>query len=121
MQGVEKILTLKPSEETQAVTSSSTGAYASESDQAEIFQDRNVMEGQDDSNTFRRTNEREITVSIEDPLNNLIEKISNSQASQNVQTPPPDNVTSISYQPAYVSSASSSLNPVSQVLCFGYH
>ncbi|XP_058181919.1 protein FAR1-RELATED SEQUENCE 7-like [Rhododendron vialii] len=114
MQGVEKILTLKPSDETQAVTSSSTGAYASESDQVEIFQDRNVMEGQDDSNTFRRTNEREITVSIEDPLNNLIEKISNSQASQNVQTPPPDNVTSISYQPAYVSSASSSLNPVSQ-------
>ncbi|KAH7841205.1 hypothetical protein Vadar_027003 [Vaccinium darrowii] len=114
MQGVEKILTLKPSEETQAVTSSSTGAYASESDQAEIFQDRNAIEGQDDSNTFRRTNEREMTVSDEDPLNNLMEKISNSQASQNVHAPQLDTITSISYQPAYVSSASSSLNPVSQ-------
>ncbi|XP_028122240.1 protein FAR1-RELATED SEQUENCE 5-like isoform X1 [Camellia sinensis] len=115
MQGVEKILTLKPSEETQAITSSSTGAYASESEQAEIFLDRNAIEGQDDSNTFRGTNERETTAPDEDPLNNLVEKISKTKTSQNVHSLPPDTVASISCpQPAYVSSASSSLNPVTQ-------
>ncbi|XP_057473394.1 protein FAR1-RELATED SEQUENCE 5-like isoform X2 [Actinidia eriantha] len=115
MQGVEKMLTLKPTEETQALTSSSTGAYASESEHMEIFLDRNAIEGQDDSHTFMLANEREIMG--KDPLNNLGEKISKTKTSQNVHPPPSDTVTSNSIScppPAYVSSASSSLNHVSQ-------
>ncbi|GFY81930.1 hypothetical protein Acr_02g0001700 [Actinidia rufa] len=118
MQGVEKILTLKPTEETQALTSSSIGAYASESEHTEIFLDRNAIEGQDDSHTFMLENEREIMG--KDPLNNLGEKISKTKRSQNVHPPSPDTVTSNSIScppPAYVSSASSSLTHVSQVAC----
>ncbi|KAL6977668.1 hypothetical protein U1Q18_026458, partial [Sarracenia purpurea var. burkii] len=115
MKGVEKILALRPDDEAQAITSSSTGAYASESEQAEIFLDRNAIEGCDGSNTFRGINERDISIPDKDPLKNTIEKISKTKSSQNVVHPPhPDTVNSISCPPAYVSSASSSLNPVSQ-------
>ncbi|GFY83239.1 hypothetical protein Acr_03g0000130 [Actinidia rufa] len=91
------------------------GAYASESEHTEIFLARNAIEGQDDSHTFMQVNEREIMG--KDPLNNLGEKISKTKTSQNVHPPPPDTVTSNSISclpPAYVSSASSSLNHVSQ-------
>ncbi|XP_052197349.1 protein FAR1-RELATED SEQUENCE 5-like isoform X2 [Diospyros lotus] len=114
MQGVEKILTLKPLEETQAITSSSTGACASESEEPEIFLDRNEIEGQSNNGTFGGINELEIAATNNGKIDNPMEKISKTKKSQILHLLYSDAVTSTSPPPEYVSSASSSLNPVKQ-------
>ncbi|XAR72104.1 hypothetical protein NMG60_11018623 [Bertholletia excelsa] len=122
MQGVERILLFKPSKETPVITSSSTGPYASESEQADIFLDRSAIDGevngnagQDNGNAFRGTNEMEMVVPDKDPLNNFIERISKTKRSESVHPPAPGSVTSISSpSTAHVSSASPSLNHVTQ-------
>uniref|UniRef100_A0A5B7B2B1 Protein FAR1-RELATED SEQUENCE n=1 Tax=Davidia involucrata TaxID=16924 RepID=A0A5B7B2B1_DAVIN len=112
MQGVEKILKLKPSEEAQVISSSSTGANASESDQAEIFLDRNAIEVQN-NNVMKEIVERESTVPDKDQLSNFSVRISKTKRAQNVQSPPPDIVNSCP-PPACISSPSPTLDPVTQ-------
>ncbi|KAA8533760.1 hypothetical protein F0562_031277 [Nyssa sinensis] len=112
VQGVEKILKLKPSEEAQVITSSSTGANASESDQAEIFLDRNAIDVQD-NNIMKETVERESTFPDTDQLSNFSVGISKTRSAQNVQSPQRDTVISCP-TPACISSPSPTLNPVTQ-------
>ncbi|KAL5567819.1 hypothetical protein UlMin_024394 [Ulmus minor] len=79
MEGVEKILRFN-SEEARAVTSSSTGANACESEQAEIFYGDGI-ENQDDD----RVMQKETPVLDIDQLNNLNEKDSTARGIQNVE------------------------------------
>ncbi|CAK9136802.1 unnamed protein product [Ilex paraguariensis] len=115
MKGVEKILTSKPSEEDQAITSSSKGANASESEPAYAFLDRNAIERQDGDYILNETTETEGTVPDKHEMNHSDETMTYTNGRQNVQPSPPDPVTSISCPPpAYISSPTPTLNPLSQ-------
>lgn len=99
MQGVERILTAKTFEEAQAITSSSTGANACETEPAEIFLGRDGIEGQDVDNIFKETNEMENSIPGDDLLNISNEEIPNTNINQNVQLASPDTVVAITCPP----------------------
>ena len=112
MEGVEKILRLKP-EEAQAITSSSTGANASESGHPEMFLDGNVIEDQDDN----RANHGDRAILDRGQLTNLNEKGSTTKGIQNVEALPQSTITCISSSPlVYVSPQATTGNPIMQVL-----
>ncbi|PON50836.1 FHY3/FAR1 family [Parasponia andersonii] len=112
MEGVEKILRLKP-EEAQAVTSSSTGANASESEHTHIYLDRNAIEDQDDN----RVNHRERAILDRGQPTNLHEKGSTTNGIPNVEALPQSTATCISSSPpVYVSPQATMGNPIMQGL-----
>lgn len=83
MQGVERIMTTKYYVEAQAITSSSTGVNATESEQTEIFLDRDATENQDVNDILKGTDEIENIVPGEDQVNHFSERISNMSRSLN--------------------------------------
>ncbi|KAK9291910.1 hypothetical protein L1049_019861 [Liquidambar formosana] len=112
MQGVEKILTLKPAE-AQAITSSSTGANVSEGEHAEIFLDSNAIESQDNNNREKGMAEQESALSDNAQLKILNEK---SPKTKRV-SPTHDAVASILCPlPVYDSSQTPTPIPVTQNL-----
>jgi zinc finger SWIM domain-containing protein 3 len=108
MEGVENILNLKP-EEAQALSSSSTGANASESEHAEIFLDGNAIDDQDE-NRVKGAKEKERAIST------MNGKVSHTKVVQNIEVSPPI-VTFISSPPtAYISPQATTANPIMQVV-----
>ncbi|XP_031275813.1 protein FAR1-RELATED SEQUENCE 5-like [Pistacia vera] len=116
IEGVEKILTLK-ADEAQGITSSSTGANASESENAEIFLDGNTTADQEVDDKAQGTREKEICSADRRKLKNINVRSSKTKRDQNVQVQSPNNLTCISSPPsAYVSPQPSTNNPVMQSL-----
>lgn len=117
MQGVERMLTVKPTE-AQAITSSSTGAYACESEHAENILDSNAIESLADNNREKGTKEQEIVLSDQGQLRTFKEEFLKTKRVQNVQSPTADVVASISCPPppAYDSCQTSIPIPVTQNL-----
>lgn len=112
MEGVERIVILK-SEESQAVTSSSNGANASEGKHAEIFLDGNAIEDQDDSRAKHR--ERAILGGCQ--LKILNNKGSTAKGIHNVEGLAQSTVTCVSSSPpVYVSPQATTGNPIMQGL-----
>ncbi|XP_057950573.1 protein FAR1-RELATED SEQUENCE 5-like isoform X3 [Malania oleifera] len=119
--GVEKILNMEPSEEAQAITSSSTGANAYESEHGEIFLDRNAIEAQEDTHQVTEAREKELVVPHKGQPRNCTEKRSKIKGFQDVQ--PPASNTSVSCSPptscsppAYIPSETPTPNSVTQDL-----
>nr|XP_048326368.1 protein FAR1-RELATED SEQUENCE 5-like isoform X1 [Ziziphus jujuba var. spinosa] len=112
MEGVEKILKLKP-DEAQAVTSSSSGANASECENTEIFLDENAIEDQDDN----RIKLKGQTILDRGQLINVNEEGSPTERIQNVEAPPQSTITCISSSPpVYVSNQDTAGNSMIQGL-----
>lgn len=117
---VEKILTLK-AEEAQGITSSSTGANASESENAEIFLDENTIEDQGVENRLQVAREQESSVPDRHKLKNINGRSCKSKRVQNIQAQSANTVTCISSPPpAYISPQAPTTNPVVQVV-LGLH
>ncbi|KAE8022493.1 hypothetical protein FH972_008288 [Carpinus fangiana] len=109
MEGVENILNLKP-EDAQALSSSSTGANASESEHAEIFLDGNAIDDQDE-NRVKGVKEKEVAIST------MNGKASHPKVVQNIEASPPI-VTFISSSPtSYISPQATTANPIMQGIC----
>lgn len=112
MKGVEKILTSQP-EEGQAVTSSSTGANASDCENTEVFIDGNAIEDQDD-NGLRL---KEHTVLDRGRITSVNGESSLTEGIQNVEAPPQSTSTCISSSPpVYVSTQATAANSMIQVM-----
>lgn len=112
IEGVEKILTSK-SDEAQGITSSSTGANASESENADPFLDGNRNEDQevDDKAQGTRAN------TDRRKLENINARSAKTKRDQNVKVQSRNALTCISSPPsAYVSSQPPTDNPVMQSL-----
>ncbi|KAG7986751.1 hypothetical protein I3843_03G097700 [Carya illinoinensis] len=113
MEGVEKILTLRP-EDAQVITSSSTGANASESEHAEIFLDRNAIDDQNE-NRVKGPKEKVSGNSDRGPLVNVNGKLSHTKGVQNIEASPQDIVTCISSPSrAYISPQATTTNTIMQ-------
>ncbi|KAK7843965.1 hypothetical protein CFP56_011741 [Quercus suber] len=113
MEGVKKILTLKP-EEAQAGTSSSTGANVSESERADIFLDGNTIDDQDE-NGVKGAKEKERAIPSRGQLSNVNGKVSHTKGVQNIEASPPNIVNCISSSPrAFISSQATTPNPIMQ-------
>lgn len=103
IEGVEKILTSKP-EEVQGITSSSTGANASESENAEVCLDENTVEDQNEDGRAKWTKENKSCVPRRRKLKNIHGRSSKSRRVQNIQAQSPNTVNCISSPPpAFVS------------------
>lgn len=115
MERVEKILTLKP-EDAQAITSSSTGANASESEHADIFLDGDAIEDQDE-NTIKEAKEKVRAIPDRGCLTNLNGKLSHTKGVQNIEVSPQTIVACISSSPRpYISSQATAPNNIMQVI-----
>ncbi|KAL6291462.1 hypothetical protein ACE6H2_008972 [Prunus campanulata] len=113
MEGVEKILTLKP-QDAQAFTSSST-ANASDSERAVIFSDGNAIEDQDD-NVVKGEKEKETAVFDKGQLTNVNGEFSSTKRIQNVDTSLQNTDSCISSPSLYVSPEGTTANPIMQGL-----
>lgn len=113
MEGVEKILTLKP-QDAQAFTSSST-ANASDSERAVIFPDGNAIEDQDD-NVVKGAKEKETAVFDKGQLTNVNGEFSSTKRMQNVDTSLQNTDSCISSPSLYVSPEGTTANPIMQGL-----
>ncbi|KAH0978975.1 hypothetical protein GBA52_006152 [Prunus armeniaca] len=113
MEGVEKILTLKP-QDAQAFTSSST-ANASDSERAVIFPDGNAIEDQDD-NVVKGAKEKETAVFDKGQLTNVNGEFSSTKRIQNVDTSLQNTDSCISSPSLYVSPEGTTANPIMQGL-----
>ncbi|GAY51487.1 hypothetical protein CUMW_134550 [Citrus unshiu] len=103
IEGVEKILTSKP-EEVQGITSSSTGANASESENAKVCLDENTVEDQNEVGRAKWTKENKSCVPHRRKLKNIHGRSSKSRRVQNIQAQSPNTVNCISSPPpAFVS------------------
>ncbi|KAL5796150.1 hypothetical protein ACOSQ2_000970 [Xanthoceras sorbifolium] len=113
---VERILTLK-TEEAQGITSSSTGANASDSENGEILLHGNAIEDQDEESRAQGTRERESSVRDRHNLQSANGRVSKSKRVENVQVHSPNTITCISSPPpTYVSPQDPPTNPVMQSL-----
>ncbi|KAI5347009.1 PREDICTED: FAR1-RELATED SEQUENCE [Prunus dulcis] len=113
MEGVEKILTLKP-QDAQAFTSSST-ANASDSERAVVFPDGNAIEDQDDS-VVKGAKEKETAVFDKGQLTNVNGEFSSTKRIQNVDTSLQNTDSCISSPSLYVSPEGTTANPIMQGL-----
>lgn len=115
MEGVEKILDLKP-EEAQAITSSSTGANASENERTEILLDGNEINEQNENGVKGgKVNDRTIPYNVQ--LTNLNEEVSHTKIAQSIEASP-SIVTFVSSPPAaYTSTHATNANPITQGMC----
>ncbi|XP_021826892.1 protein FAR1-RELATED SEQUENCE 5-like isoform X2 [Prunus avium] len=113
MEGVEKILTLKP-QDAQAFTSSST-ANASDSERAVIFRDGNAIEDQDD-NVVKGAKEKETAVFDNGQLTNVNGELSSTKRILNVDTSLQNTDSCISSPSLYVSPEGTTANPIMQGL-----
>ncbi|EOY23114.1 FAR1-related sequence 5 isoform 3 [Theobroma cacao] len=114
--GLEKILTLK-AEEAQVIASSSSGASASDSENAEIFLDGHAIEDQDESSRVQSKKENEAVVPHRQKQKNVPERGSKTKGVQNKRSNSPNTITSISSpSPTYVSPQASGPAPVMQGL-----
>ncbi|GKV43297.1 hypothetical protein SLEP1_g50608 [Rubroshorea leprosula] len=116
IEGVEKILALKP-EEAQGDTSSSTPANASDSENAEIFLDDSVIDDQDGESRALKRKKNKTAPSNRYKPKNMHEISSVAKRIQNVRPDPPNMLMGISSPPqAYISPQASAPNPVMQGL-----
>ncbi|KAK7343667.1 hypothetical protein VNO77_12588 [Canavalia gladiata] len=112
MEGVEKILTLRV-EEGQVISSSGIDANASESEPGEIFLNGHAAEDQDESDEANGEKDRRAT----SDRGHLTTMTCNGINSLNVEVSPPNSVVCISSpSSAYVSSQSTTPNPILQGL-----
>lgn len=112
IEGVEKILALKP-EEAQGITSSSTAVNGSESENAELFLDEKAIEDQVEENGLAGMKEKESSVPDRHQLENVNEKGCKKKRSQIAQPPSPNTV---SPQQVCVSTEAPTTNPLLQVI-----
>ncbi|XP_060971432.1 protein FAR1-RELATED SEQUENCE 5-like isoform X1 [Cannabis sativa] len=112
IEGVEKILRLKP-EEAQGVTSSCMGANASENEQSQVFIDGNAIDDKDNN----KANHGERAVLDRDQLTILNEKSSATEGISNVEVLPQSTISCISNSLAvYVSPSATTGNHIMQGL-----
>uniref|UniRef100_A0A803PS07 Protein FAR1-RELATED SEQUENCE n=1 Tax=Cannabis sativa TaxID=3483 RepID=A0A803PS07_CANSA len=110
IEGVEKILRLKP-EEAQGVTSSCMGANASENEQSQVFIDGNAIDDKDNN----KANHGERAVLDRDQLTILNEKSSATEGISNVEVLPQSTISCISNSLAvYVSPSATTGNHIMQ-------
>ncbi|XP_012090300.1 protein FAR1-RELATED SEQUENCE 5 isoform X2 [Jatropha curcas] len=87
IEGVEKILAFK-TEGVQGMSSSSTAANVSESENPEIFLDERTMEDQDKDNRVARISEKENAAPDRQQQKNIIEKCSRKKGLTSAPPPP---------------------------------
>ncbi|KAJ7975671.1 Protein FAR1-RELATED SEQUENCE 5 [Quillaja saponaria] len=116
MEGIEEILT-KKIEEAQVITSSCSGANASENEPAEIFLEGDAIENQDDFNRLTGEKEKERPAPDRDPHINGNGKCSNSERILSVELSQPNTVVCVSSSPsAYGSPQATTTNCIMQGL-----